>query len=472
MQCFGGAIMKNLRKIMLSIALVCMTILCGLPVRLNKSANALAYTYSDYVNDAQQILKGFCDFKERVAGSSVEGDAAAFIHKELKDNATMLTPKEDVSSKEGVQTFQFFNQYTGTYNTSQNIIFEFKASSETKKKVILACNYDAPYKYDYDNEKYSSYKTDAVNTSAGSVVALLMLARTLPTLNIDFNLEFVFFGAGEVSCSGSEFYLNGVSNEEAKNILCMINLDKIAVGKNSYFYIDEIQTGFSKYVSDVVSRFASEVNLVHLNKSELVDSKLNLGYSHIALDSDNVNFMSRGIASINFFAGEYDNGLVLGLNEYEGKAPVSYTENDTLDYINKTYGESVIFDNLYKFNMAIETLLTDIDFQSAVSETYNQNAWFYAIFANENLVIYLTFVAFVVMLIISMYIYYKLTVKSYYANIETEFLTSVVKIADQIDHGGEDKDVAKIIGQVIANDIKKDKTLKREKKRKDKKDSK
>ena len=45
----------------------------------------------------------------------------------------------------------------------------------------------------------------------------------------------------------------------------------------------------------------------------------------------------------------------------------------------------------------------------------------------------------------------------------------MVKIADQVDKNAEDKEIAKVIGQVIANDIKKDKTLRREKKKKNKK---
>ena len=458
--------MKKVHKILLSIALVTLMLFGFIPVKTRVQANALNYSYSDYVDEANQIFAGIAEFAGRVAGSETENKASMFIHNNLKSNATMLLPKEDSSTKDGIQKFQFFNEYTSSYNTSQNIIFEYKAPTETKKKVILACSYDSPYRYDIEKDKYIAYAKDAINTSSGSVVALLMLARSLPTLNLNFNIEFVFFGAGEIGCAGSEFYLNGVSEDEAKNTLCMINLDKIALGQNSYFYIDEISTNFSKYVSNVCSKFVREVNLVHLNKSEHVENKLNLGYSHIALDSDNVNFMSRGITSINFFAGDYETGIVLGLNEYNGKAPVSYTENDTIEYIEKTYGENVVNDNLYKINLAVETLLTDFDFEKMSAGTYKQNSWFYALFANEKLVIYFSFLTFALILIASMYIYFKLTVKSYYANIETEFLTSVVKIADQIDQNAENKDVAKVIGQVIANDIKKDKTLKRERKKK------
>ena len=52
-----------------------------------------------------------------------------------------------------------------------------------------------------------------------------------------------------------------------------------------------------------------------------------------------------------------------------------------------------------------------------------------------------------------------------------EFLSSVMKISDQIDKNGKDDTVAKVVSQVIANDIKKEKVIKvkRQKKDKDKK---
>ncbi len=459
--------MKRINKIILSLMLVCLTIFGFIPVRINNhEAQALSYTYSDYATDATKLFDEFCRYKSRVAGSDDERAAAEYIVNFLNLNSVNLSAVNNTSTQSGVQQFKFYNEYTGGYNTSQNIIFQKKASNESNKKVIIACNYDAPYKFDYEKGEYVSFENDAVNTSASSVVALLMMARSLSTQSFNFNVEFIFFGAGEVACAGSEFYLNGVSEEEAKNTLCVINLDKIALGKNLYFYMDEISTDFSKYVANTCSSYVKEVNLLHLNKSSYVDTKLNLGYSHIGLTSDNVNFMSRGIATINFFAGDYEEGLVVGLNEYNGKNVISYTENDTLEYIDQNYEKDTILDNLYKLNMAVENLIIDENFEVIAMEANNQTSWFYTIFANEKLVVYLMFVAFIVMLIIAMYIYYKLTAKSYYANIETEFLTSVVKITDQIDKNAEDKDVAKVIGQVLANDIKKDKTLKREKKKK------
>ena len=459
--------MRKFKNIVLSFLLLCMMVVGFIPMSNNKKhAQAISYSYTDYVTESTTLLNEFCKFKSRVAGSDGEKDAADFIWSTLYSDSFALTAKNDSSTKNGVQEFKFYNVYSNGYNTSQNVIFESKASAETKKKVVIACNYDAPYKYDAETGEYVSFENESLNTSSASVVALLMLARHLPTLNLSFNLEFVFFGAGEMACAGSEFYLNGVSDEDAKNTLCMINLDKIALGKNIYFYIDEISTKFSKFVENTCSSYAKEINLVNLNKSTFIDTKLGLGYSHIGLTSDNVNFMSRGIATINFFAGEYETGLIVGLNEYNGKEVVSYTENDTIDYISKNYGQEIIFDNLFKTSLAIEDLLKNESFVDVATAAYNQTSWFYSIFANETLVAYLMLIAFVVMLIIAMYIYFKLTAKSYYANIEVEFLSSVVKIADQIDKNAEDKDVAKVIGQALANDIKKNKTLKREKKKK------
>jgi hypothetical protein len=432
------------------------------------SASNFQLTYNEYSEKVQTILSEFCTFSARTAGSKVEKDAATYIRDYLAVNASKVTAKNDLSTENGIQEFMFVSDYTGVYETSQNVIFEYKSNVKTNKKVILACNYDAPLKYDEETGDYITYNNDALNVSAAGVASLMILAETLPNYNLGFNLEFVFFGAGESSFAGSDFYLNGLSSDDEKDVLCVINIDKVALGNNLYFYMDEVKTSFSKYVSSVVSSFSKEINLSHLNKTEYVYNDLGLGYSHIALESDNVNFMKRGIATINLFAGDYETGIVMGRNEYNGKELISYTDNDTIDYINKNLGNEEIADNLYKVNSAIETLLNDVNFEKNAAKSYGKTNWFYKIFANEALVLWFTIVAFVVILIVSMHIYNKLTFKSYYANVEVEFLSSVVKISDHVEKGPESKDVAKVVGQVLANDIKKNKTLRPEKKKKEK----
>jgi hypothetical protein len=461
--------MRKIKSLLFSLVLAVVMIFGGFAVKMPVAdASNFQLNYNEYSEKVQTILGEFCVFRERTAGSKVEKDAGTYIRDYLLTNATKVTAKNDASTEQGIQEFKFVSDYTGLYETSQNIIFEYKSSVKTNKKVILACNYDAPFKYDEETGDYVTYNNDALNVSAGGVAALMILAETLPNYNLGFNLEFVFFGAGESSFAGSDFYLNGLSSEDEKDVLCVINIDKVALGTNLYFYMDEVKTSFSKYVSSVVSSFTKEIDLSHLNKTEFVYNDLGLGYSHIALESDNVNFMKRGIATINLFAGDYETGIVLGRNEYNGKELISYTDNDTLEYINKNLGSEEIADNLYMVNSAIETLLNDANFERNAAKSYGKTNWFYKIFANEELVLWLTIVAFVVVLIVSMYIYNKLTFKSYYANVEVEFLSSVVKISDHVEKGPESKEVAKVIGQVLANDIKKNKTLKPEKKKKEK----
>ena len=462
--------MRKIKSLILSFIFALAMIFGGIGVK-NSVASAAGsnISYSDYSTKIQTILSEFCAYKTRSAGSETEKEASEYIRKYLLLNATNLSPKNDASCNAGVQEFSFVSDYTNVYEKSQNIVFEYKSKEKTTKKVILACNYDAPLKYDIETDDYVVYNNEAVNISAASVASMLVLAETLPNYNLGFNIEFVFFGAGECGLAGSEFYLNGVSKEEEKDILCVINLDKIALGNNVYFYIDEVKTKFSKYVSSICSTFTKEIDLNHLNKTEYVYNDLGLGYSHIALESDNVNFMKRGIPTINMFAGDYETGVIMGRSEYGGKELISYTDNDTLEYINKTLGENEIADNLYLVNSAVETLLTDANFEKNAAKAYGNTKWFYSMFADLELVLLLTIVAFVVILIISMHIHYKLTVKSYYANIEVEFLSSVVKISDHVEKTPENSDVVKVVGQVIANDIKKNKTLKPEKKKNDKK---
>lgn len=459
--------MKKLKSLIFSLAFAIFAIV-GCFITKNTYANASSFvlSHNDYASQVTSILNGFCEFKTRVAGSENEKAASEYIWTYLKDN-TDLQAKENMSKESGVQSFQFKNQYTGLYNTSQNIIYTYTASEKTDKKVILCCNYDAPMKYDEESGEYVSYNNDALNVSASSVASLLMLAKTLPGLNLKYNLEFVFLGAGENDYAGSEFYLNGLSQDEAKNVLCVINIDKVAVGKNLYFYIDEVSTDFSKFVANTCSGFAREIDITKLNVSSNFDNKLGLGYSHIAMASDNINFMSNGLTTINLFVGEYENNFVLGLSEYADKNVISYSDNDTIDYVNKNYDEDTITDNLYKVSCAVESLLTNENFVANASGAYKQTSWFYKIFANEKLVVLITTIAFLVFVIIAMFVYYKLTVKSYYADIEVEFLSSVVKISDQIDQNNVQGDVAGVVGKVIAKDIKKDKTLHPEKKKKD-----
>lgn len=426
-------------------------------------------TFSATVND---IISDYVQIKNREPGSVGEKQASEYI-KNYLDTNTSLVAKNTTYVKDGIQTFRFESKFSRLYETSQNIIYTLKSSKETTKKVIIGCHYDSiAIDMNMESETYGKHiASESVNGSAGNVAITLGLAKYLNAENLDFDVEFVFFGAGESNQAGSKYYATGISSQDKSNILAMININQVAVGKNLYFYMNEIETKSDKFVSGVLrdnSVNVLKVSTANLNKV-LLDEKSDLGlsYTHMALESDNASFMKEEIPTINIFAGDYSTGITIGRQEFAGKDLITYTTNDSLDYIAKNLTDYSVEDNLYEVFKAVYYVINDASFVKTFEAASNEMNWFYKIFASENLPFYLTVVAFIVFVIVAMYIYYKLSVRAYHANIEMEFLSSVMKITDQIDKTGKDDKVAKVVSQVIANDIKKDKTIKVKKEKKD-----
>ena len=444
-----------------------------------QSSNAAASsieikTQQEFETIVDDVLAKYALYTKRVAGTTgekSEADAAEYILNYLNTNTTLI-PKNTNGVVNGIQKFQFESKFEGGYHTSQNIVFVHEAPNGNGKKVIIGSHYDSlAYNTDMNSEEFGKVvESESISTSAGNVALMMALSTFLPELDLAFDVEFVFFGAGESNHAGSDFYTDGISEKDKQNILCMINLDDLALGKNTYFYVDEVETKMSKVLSEISEHAkldVKKVNTIHLNKTIVDGDRLGLGYTHIALDSDNVCFMQEKILTINMFAGDYESGIVLGRSQFDGIESIGYTTNDTLAYIAENYAKGTIQNNLYKAYKMVAHTLTDIDFLS-VCESGSETGWLYGIFANDNLVIYLTAVALVLFVGIGSFIHYKLSVKAYHANIELEFLSTVVKISEQVDKTGKDENVPKVVSQVIAADIKKDKIIKG-KKPKDKK---
>lgn len=458
-----------MKKILSLLAAVILSFGCFVGTIIPKNKASAANDYSWRENYQMQVLEEFSGYKNRLHGTTGEKQAASFIKSKLDElcqENSNLSAVSSSSTEDGVQEFN----YTYFENEkSQNLIYFNKASIETDKKVIIACNYDA-YAYDYDMFEEIYIESEAINGSAGSVAALLTLAKALPTLNLPYNVEIVFFGAGEANNAGSDFYIKGIDEQTKQNILCMINIDSIAVGKNLYFYVDEVNTAFSDFVGENLksSNIAlKQVDIVHLGKIMLdEENKLGLGYNHIAMTSDNINFMKNGITSINLFAGDYDDGVVYGRCEYLGKETINYTQNDNLDYISENYGQYEVSNNLSETFDGIVSILKDDNFENICLSSQNSTKVFYGIFGSQQIIAYLSVVILFIMIAVICYIHLKLSIKSYDANVEPEFLSTVISISQHIDETCTDENVPKAVSQVIAHDIKKDKTIKVKKSKK------
>ena len=463
-----------MKKILIYVCAVCLAlfaIVSGMPAKTsNAASNVPIKTKAEFETTITTVLNKYATFKNRVAGTAGEAEAGDYILEYLRTN-TLLVPKDGGSVKEGVQSFQFESRFEGGYRTSRNFVFVYESASSNGQKVIIGSHYDAvAYDTDPNSENYGDLiESESIVGSAGNVALMMALANYLPELDLPFDIEFVFFGANESNYAGSKYYTEGISAKEKENILCVFNLDDIALGAKTYFYVNEVPTKMASLLTEIAETSQTSVehvNTVHLAKSTYDGDELGLGYSHIALNSDNLSFMKQGILTVNMFAGDYSSGIVLGRNEFTAHDSINYTKNDNLAYITENYEKGVLTNTLYKAYRMLFFTLTDTDFVKTCEG--GAANWFFSIFANDNLVIYLTAVALVVFVAIGMYIYYKLSIKAYYANIELEFLSTVVKISEQVDKTGKDENVPKVISQLIANDIKKDKIIKG-KKPKDKK---
>ena len=460
--------MKKLLK-RLTLCLACLVLALGFisfPVNRASAETSTRVVVNDEIaQEMLSIVEDYSKLKVRIAGSDGEKEASEFILQYLMSDGTLVPT--NMGNSLGVQTFRFTSIFDGKQYDSQNISYSYVSGTKTDKKVIIGCSYDSIA----FNDKLEAVENEGINGSAGSVAVLLALSKYIPKFAPEFNIDFVFFGAGESNNAGSVYYTNGISKEDSENILLMLNIDKVAVGKNLYFYSDEKSNAFSKFASSVSKQnelAVNNVDTVHLNKILLeTPNEIGLNYTHIAQSSNNINFMKLGILSLNLFAGEYDDGVVIGRSEYAGKNAITYTENDTLEYINKNLGDKTVSNNLSQTFGFVQRVLTDTGFVKACETAAHENDSFYSIFTNQKLVIYLTVLAFVISVIVAMLIYYKLTVRAYHADIDSQFAISVLSITENLGESITSAEVPKAVSQMIATDIKKDKRIKQKKKKND-----
>ena len=432
----------------------------------NTKANA---SFSgQFSSEIDMILKDYVVYTNRVAGSDNEKEASNYIINYLNNN-TDCVPCNTVGVDNGIQTFYFTSAFDGEYYSSRNIIYNYNTTAKTDKKVIICCSYDSvAFKVSSFGTITELVETEGVNGSAGSVALLLAFAKYLPQYDFDFNIQFIFFGAGESNNAGSEFFVQGISEDDAKDILLTINLDNVAVGKNLYFYVDEIENDFSKYAasfSDENNYRVQKVSSANIGKMTLYQSSdLGLKYTHISLLSNNYNFMKSGVLTMNIFAGDYSTGITYGRCEYNGEEIVTYTSNDNLANITAKYGENSISDNLISIYEMVYGLLSDEQFETVCTYSYGQTKVFYSIFMNEKYIAILTLISIFVLLCIIWIIQFKLTKRAYYANVESGFVKTVFRITDNIGDKLGDEDITKYVSEILVDDIKKDKRIRGKKK--------
>ena len=99
---------------------------------------------------------------------------------------------------------------------SQNVVADLNPTGP--RTVIIGGHYD------------SVAEGPGANDNASGTAAALEVARLAAEQGLAYNLRFVGFGAEELGLFGSRHYVEGLSDDERRRVIAMINLDMVAVG--------------------------------------------------------------------------------------------------------------------------------------------------------------------------------------------------------------------------------------------------
>lgn len=238
--------------------------------------------------------------------------------------------------------------------TTQNIIVTKKSKNPhtPNSKVVFGANYDNPYSTDETDTK----SRGAMNNGTG-VATLLALVNALKDIELDVDIDFVFFGGDTLEYIGSKNYLN---NNTSK-IIMMFNFYRLG-GDYTYMYSHEEQAEHFDYMYSLASQLSSNVNKVP-NTLPIISTEVISGipYSTYAMNSSHSVFISKKINTVHFYSANHKSFNVADIESSSNKA-ISGTASDTYTTLVDSFP-------LYKTQMSSVATLTS---QAIINNNFTQ----------------------------------------------------------------------------------------------------
>lgn len=265
---------------------------------------------STYINgygeNAYKELSDFTSaFPKREAGSDNESAAAVYLHDRL----------EDFGYSPEIESFDFKTDWSGPMN-SQNLIARF--NPEKKQRILIGAHYD------------SMPSSDGADDNASGVAALLIIAKQIKSLTLDYGVDFVLFGSEEVGLKGSEAYFE----KHKPQLDLMINMDSLIAGDTLYVYGESEK-------SNVLKKALSMASSKKLHFQTQNEKASGLPYGMTLDASDHAVFKNAGIPILYFEAtnwtlGEHDGYTQTSNPEVKG-GEVWHTSQDNLKFIESVF---------------------------------------------------------------------------------------------------------------------------------------
>ncbi|MDE6293033.1 MAG: M28 family peptidase [Clostridiales bacterium] len=238
----------------------------------------------------------------------------------------------------GTQSFTVTENEVPGLN-SQNVVARIGSAEANAKNVIIGAYYDNRYSSPYNGANGDG--GEGVMVGGTSVATLLAIANSLANnisaLKSDLSVTVVFFGASYVSNEGARAYLDKMKDNEYKNTVLMIELQRLCCD-HLYAFSDARETKREKFFDRVAAD--SGLNVYKpTSKSPMITglSALNgvpyYQWAHSGVFSE---FFNVGIPTLNLVGANWESSNLSDI-ESAARDDISYTENDTLRNLKRYY---------------------------------------------------------------------------------------------------------------------------------------
>ena len=351
----------------------------------------------------------------RPAGSDGEKETLDYILASLS-SVSGLEALNNAYFDGGKQTVNFENS-EGFAKTTYNVGIRLPSSTANAKTLSIITNVDNLPMVLYaqnangETEKLYTY-SEAVNESAGSVALMMALAKYLAesSLTFDFNINFIFCGAGGENNAGAYAYKRSIASDIAKNqvVLC---LNKVTVGDYNYFYTQDYSASYADYIKDYFNeglgfKTYNKTTAIKTNTADVTSAQ----FVHAGIEGAAGAFYNTEFNLISVFSGSYNGFSSLGNSESQNHSQITNTALDTTNYIELEYKRNVAL-NLGYITSATISLISSAGFSENAFQPHNNMAKI-ALANNKILAFSLTGFAVVLMFVIYYFVYSNMLKKS------------------------------------------------------------
>ena len=312
-----------MKKLMMVLIALCLAISSFFVPHVNSFASAEYEESPIMVSEIKSELVSLLSSDARIirkGGSDGEKNTLEYILSNLA-GVSGLTAINNGYFNAGKQIVDFEDS-DGFSKSTYNVGIRYPSTNASAKTISILTNVSntpiITYSYDSNGNAKKNYNyVEAVNESAGSVAMMMAMAKYLAnnSFTFNFNIDFIFCGAGDENSCGAQAYKRSISQDISKNPL-IICLNKITVGDYNYFYAQDFSSEYEKYVAKYLN---SGYGFKEFNKTTALVNNYStnneMAFAHAGIEGSAEVFAGTAFNLVSIFSGNYNGISSLGRPE-------------------------------------------------------------------------------------------------------------------------------------------------------------